>query len=228
MHLVLGPLLNDEVFCYLDDIMIATSTLEKHLQMLEKVFSALSKARLKLNPRKCVLVETKAQFLGHVIDQKGLHMDPHKVAAITDYPEPTSRSAMRTFLGMCSYYRKFILGFSKIAGPLHEMTSEKCPYQWTSERKKAFQTLKEAITTAPVLAQPDIEAARCGQKPFQVHTDASYLGGSRRCIRNEKVSHVRLRARSGTLHRSPTPQSTLRKNKCLRTDTALGVGTPKV
>ncbi|KAL6726229.1 hypothetical protein Aduo_008221 [Ancylostoma duodenale] len=103
-------------------------------------------------------------------------MDPHKVAAITDYPKPTSRSAMRTFLGMCSYYRKFILGFPKIVGPLHEMTSEKCPYRWTPERKKAFQTLKEAITTAPVLAQPDIEAARCGQKPFQVHTDASYLG----------------------------------------------------
>ncbi|KAK6009174.1 integrase core domain protein [Ostertagia ostertagi] len=176
MHAVLGPLLGDEVFCYLDDIMVATETVEQHLHVLERVFQQLSKARLKLNPRKCVLLERKVEFLGHIIDQKGLHMDPAKVEAIKRYPLPRSRSDLRTFLGMCSYYRKFVLGFSKVAAPLHEMTSEKVLFKWDSMREACFERLKSIIVQAPVLAQPDIEAARNGQKPFKIHTDASVQG----------------------------------------------------
>lgn len=103
-------------------------------------------------------------------------MDPEKVQAIVEYPEPQSRTELRTFLGMCSYYRKFVLGFSQVAGPLHEMTSEKQPCIWTENRRNAFKRLKELITKAPVLAQPDIESARNGSKPFKIHTDASYSG----------------------------------------------------
>ncbi|EYC36599.1 hypothetical protein Y032_0877g2818, partial [Ancylostoma ceylanicum] len=176
MHTVLGPLLGEEVFCYLDDIIIATDTVERHLQMLENVFNALQGAGLKLNPRKCVLLEKKVEFLGHVIDREGLHMDPSKVEAIVNYPLPQSRSELRTFLGMCSYYRKFVLGFAKVAAPLHELTSEKTKFEWTTERKACFDQLKRIITQAPVLAQPDIEGARSGKKPFRIHTDASYLG----------------------------------------------------
>ncbi|EYC13483.1 hypothetical protein Y032_0043g738 [Ancylostoma ceylanicum] len=176
MHTVLGPLLGEEVFCCLDDIIIATDTAEKHLQMLEKVFNALQGAGLKLNPRKCVLLEKKVEFLGHVIDREGLHMDPSKVEAIVNYPLPQSRSELRTFLGMYSYYRKFVLGFAKVAAPLHELTSEKTKFEWTTERRACFDQLKRIITQAPVLAQPDIEGARSGKKPFRIHTDASYLG----------------------------------------------------
>lgn len=103
-------------------------------------------------------------------------MDPNKVDAILQYPLPQSRAELRTFLGMCSYYRKFVLRFSKVSGPLHEMTSEKVKFEWTPMRKAAFESLKRIISEAPVLAQPDIEGARNGQKPFKIHTDASGCG----------------------------------------------------
>ncbi|KAL6723887.1 hypothetical protein Aduo_018844 [Ancylostoma duodenale] len=133
MHTVLGHLLGEEVFCYLDDIIVATDSVERHLHVLGKVFHSLQEAGLRLNPKKCVLLEKKVGFLGHVIDQEGLHMDPSKVEAIVNYPLPQSRSDLRTFLGMCSYYRKFVLGFSKVAAPLHELTSEKTKFEWSVE-----------------------------------------------------------------------------------------------
>ncbi|RCN25553.1 reverse transcriptase, partial [Ancylostoma caninum] len=117
MHAVLGHLLGDEVACYLDDVMVATSTVERHLDLLNQVFGAFRNANLKLNPRKCVLLEQKVEFLGHMVDAEGVHMDPRKVSSILDYPLPQTRAELRTFIGMCSYYRKFVLGFSKVAGP---------------------------------------------------------------------------------------------------------------
>ncbi|EYC28494.1 hypothetical protein Y032_0007g3255 [Ancylostoma ceylanicum] len=176
MMMVLGPLLGDEVSCYLDDIIVATASRERHIEVLSEVLERLRQACLKLNPKKCIFFEPKVEFLGHVLDKDGLHADPKKVSAIQDYPLPQSRSEMRTFLGMCSYYRKFILRFSKIAAPLHEMTSEKNPFVWSEPRRKAFETLKAALISTPVLAQPDIEGARSGAKPFCIHTDASYSG----------------------------------------------------
>ncbi|EYB85936.1 hypothetical protein Y032_0288g1486 [Ancylostoma ceylanicum] len=103
-------------------------------------------------------------------------MDPAKVEAIVNYPLPQSRSEFRTFLGMCSYYRKFVLGFSKVAATLHDLTSEKTKFEWNEERKACFGQLKKIITQAPVLAQPDIEGARSGRRPFKIHADASYQG----------------------------------------------------
>ncbi|EYC38726.1 hypothetical protein Y032_0699g1624, partial [Ancylostoma ceylanicum] len=176
MHLVLSKLLSDEVSCYLDDIMVATCSKERHVEVLSKVFEALRRANLKLNPRKCKLFKRRVDFLGHVIDEKGLHTDPAKVKSIMQYPLPKDRTELRIFLGMCSYYRKFVLGFSKVAGELHEMTSEKKDFAWTPSRVAAFEELKKIIASAPVLAQPDIEAARLGKRPFRIHTDASYNG----------------------------------------------------
>ncbi|KAL6730064.1 hypothetical protein Aduo_001060 [Ancylostoma duodenale] len=176
MHAVLSEILGDEVSCYLDDVMVATCSKERHVEVLSKVFEALRKANLKLNPWKCKLFKRRVDFLGHVIDEEGLHTDPAKVKSILQYPLPKDRTELRTFLGMCSYYRKFVLGFSKVAGELHEMTSEKRNFTWTPSRVAAFEKLKEIIASAPVLAQPDVEAARSGKRPFRIHTDASYYG----------------------------------------------------
>ncbi|KAL6738969.1 hypothetical protein Aduo_012464 [Ancylostoma duodenale] len=133
MHAALGHILGDEVACYLDDVVIATSTVERHLEVLEQVFDAFRKANLKLNPRKCALFERKMEFFGHMVNAEGVHMDPRKVSLIVDYPLPQSRTELRTFIGVCSYYREFVLGFSKVAGPLHTLTSEKEPFTWTPE-----------------------------------------------------------------------------------------------
>ncbi|XGW20173.1 hypothetical protein V3C99_003753, partial [Haemonchus contortus] len=176
MHSVLHSLQGDEVSCYLDDIIVATATKERHMVVLGKVLERLRLEKLKLNPKMCILMEPKVEFLGHVLDKDGLHADPKKISAIREYPTPQTRSELKTFLGMCSYYRKFILRFSKIAAPLHEMTSQGTKFEWTKSRTDAFETLKEALTSTPVLAQPDIEGARSGARPFCIHTDASYSG----------------------------------------------------
>lgn len=115
-------------------------------QVLSDVMERLRQVCLKLNPKKCIFFEPKVEFLGHVLDKDGLHADPKKVPAIQEYPLPQSRSEIRTFLGMCSYYRKFILRFSKIATPLHKMTSEKNPFFWSESRRKPFESLKRALT----------------------------------------------------------------------------------
>ncbi|XGW13384.1 hypothetical protein V3C99_000035, partial [Haemonchus contortus] len=176
MDSVLGDLLGTEVFCYIDDIMVCTTTKERHLELLGQVFERMKEARLRLKAQKCHLLRRKVSFLGHIVDEEGVHMDPDKVSAIRDYPAPKGVKELRTFLGMASFYRKFCFGFSQQAGPLFNLTSSKCKWSWEKEHEEAFARMKEMISTAPVLKQPDIEGARTGKKPFIICTDASVYG----------------------------------------------------
>uniref|UniRef100_A0A7I5E5B3 RNA-directed DNA polymerase n=1 Tax=Haemonchus contortus TaxID=6289 RepID=A0A7I5E5B3_HAECO len=176
MDNVLHDLLGNEIFCYIDDIIICTETRARHLELLSKVCEKLRKAGLRLKAKKCVLLQTKVAFLGHLIDSEGVHMDPNKVMAVERYPTPTNVKEMRTFLGMASYYRKFCLGFSKHAGILFRLTAAKAKWAWTQEHEEAFKRVKKMICSAPVLAQPDVEAAKNGKRPFVICTDASTTG----------------------------------------------------
>ncbi|KAL6743631.1 hypothetical protein Aduo_016651 [Ancylostoma duodenale] len=176
MDAVLKDLLGEEVFVYIDDILIATDTEERHMELLRKVFQAFRKTNLRLKPQKCLLAEKSVAYLGHILDQNGVNMDPDKVSKIVSYPRPTALNELRTFLGMCGYYRKFVLNFAKIAKPMYELTSSKAPFIWNNDATEAFERLKEAIVRAPILGQPDVEGARTGQKPFIIYTDASNLG----------------------------------------------------
>ncbi|EYC42134.1 hypothetical protein Y032_0541g3182 [Ancylostoma ceylanicum] len=176
MDTVLHDLLGAEVFCYIDDITICMDTRKRHIEMLRKVCAKLQEAGLRLKAQKCVLMQRKVSFLGHVIDSEGVHMDPKKVESIQNYPTPTNGKDLRTFLGMASFYRKFCLGFSKWAGPLFALTSPKSVWKWTDEHDDAFRRMKEMIISAPVLIQPDIERARNGSRPFIICTDASGIG----------------------------------------------------
>ncbi|EYC34973.1 hypothetical protein Y032_1220g3764 [Ancylostoma ceylanicum] len=176
MDSVLHDLLGADVFCYIDDIIICTDTREKHIELLRQVCARLKEAGLRLKAQKCVLMQTQVSFLGHVIDSEGVHMDPKKVEAISRYEAPKNVKELRTFLGMASFYRKFCLGFSKVAGCLFALTSSKSVWKWSKEHKEAFDSVKEMIMTAPVLMQPDIERARDGSRPFVICTDASTTG----------------------------------------------------
>uniref|UniRef100_A0A7I5E602 RNA-directed DNA polymerase n=1 Tax=Haemonchus contortus TaxID=6289 RepID=A0A7I5E602_HAECO len=176
MDTVLKDMLGNEVFCYIDDIMICTKTRERHLELLRAVFTRLIEAGLRLKAEKCVLMETKVSFLGHVIDGAGIHTDPRKVEAVKNYPVPEDVRQLRTFLGMAAFYRKFCLNFAKTASPLFELTSSKRAWNWTSECDEAFEKVKQFICSAPVLKQPDMEKARTGEKPFVIYTDASTTG----------------------------------------------------
>ncbi|VDL81642.1 unnamed protein product [Nippostrongylus brasiliensis] len=170
MDSVLHDLLEQEVFCYIDDIIICTNTKTRHLVLLGRVCEKLEQAGLRLKAKKCALLQSKVSFLGHLIDEEGLHMDFEKVAAVQIYEKPRNAKELRTFAGMTSYCRNFCLGFAKYAGCLFRLTSAKTKWSWEKEHERAFARVKEMIGRAPALAQPDVEAAKRGEKPFITST----------------------------------------------------------
>uniref|UniRef100_A0A7I4YHH5 RNA-directed DNA polymerase n=1 Tax=Haemonchus contortus TaxID=6289 RepID=A0A7I4YHH5_HAECO len=176
MDKVLGDLIGPEVSVYIDDILIATDSIPRHADLLRKVLLAFRKAQLKVKPQKCRIMEPSLEFLGHVVDADGVRADPEKVGRIKDYARPQNVAQLRTFLGMAGYYRKFVLRFSQISKPLFDLTSPKRKFVWSHEHEEAFEALKKTLMEAPVLAQPNIEKARDGSRPFIIYTDASRIG----------------------------------------------------
>lgn len=167
---VLGPDLEPFVFVYLDDIIIATESFHKHLEVLEEIFKRLKKASLWLNLEKCQFVRSELKYLGYVVDNTGLHVDPDKIQVIVNFPRPKKPKQIRQFLGMASWYRRFIPDFATIMAPLNALIRKNSKWSWTTEMEKAFCTLKHRLVCAPVLATPDFE------KPFIIQTDASDHG----------------------------------------------------
>ncbi|GFT10349.1 retrovirus-related Pol polyprotein from transposon 412 [Trichonephila clavipes] len=142
-------------------------TFEEHLQNIRKVLSKLSDANLKLNPSKCKFFQKEVNYLGHIISAEGVRTDPEKVSAVKNWKHPENLRELRSFLGLCTYYRKFVKGFSNIARPLHKLTESKQKFQWTKECEDSFLQLKEALTSSPILIYPQPD------KPFILDTDAS-------------------------------------------------------
>ena len=157
----------DFVTAYLDDILVFSSTLSDHLDHLRKVLSRLKSANLKLKPCKCQFMRQEVEYLGHLITPRGLRPNARLTEAILNFPRPSDFGAVRRFLGLPSYYRRFIPGFARIASPLHGLTTKDTPFIWTPECKSA---LKSKLVTPPVLAYPSFE------KDFVLETDASILG----------------------------------------------------
>ena len=167
---ILGPELEPHVFVYLDDVIIASSTFSDHLKHLGEVFRRLRAARLKLNPDKCHFCRTELKYLGHIVDRRGIRTDPDKVRAVTQWPTPTNIRQIRQFIGLASWYRRFTPNFATIAAPLTKLTRKNARWQWSPAEERAFQTLKDALTTAPTLACPDFS------RRFVLQTDASTHG----------------------------------------------------
>ena len=146
-----GP---DFVAVYIDDIVIFSRTLEDHIDHLRLVFERLVETGLKLKPTKCQFVRKEVEYLGHVITPQGLKTNPRLVAAVQEFPVPQSLQEVRRFLGLSSYYRRFIPRFAKVAQPLHQLTRKGAEFVWSDECHSAFETLKQKLTSAPVLAYP--------------------------------------------------------------------------
>ena len=170
MVAVLAGLARDGVLVYLDDVLVVGRTLEEHNRKLSTVFQRIRDAGLRLKPKKCRFAQEEVEYLGHVISAGGVRTDPKKVDAVRNFPTPMDVKALRSFVGLASYYRRFVPSFSKIAGPLHVLTKKDAPFVWSEACEVSFTKLKDLLTTAPVLAFPDF------QKPFIFETDASGAG----------------------------------------------------
>lgn len=170
METVLKGLSFEACLVYLDDIFIVGKTFEDHLHNLRKVFKKLREANLKLSPSKCNLFRHEVRYLGHIISREGIKTDPEKINAVQRWPAPKDVHQLRSFLGLCTYYRKFVKDFSRIARPLHKLTEAKQKFSWTDECDIAFQKLKSLLTENPILTFPQPD------KPFILDTDASKEG----------------------------------------------------
>ena len=134
---------------------------------MEEVISRLGKAGLKLSAKKCHFFRETVRFLGHIVSGDGISTDPEKTRVVEEWPQPTNVTEVKSFLGTCSYYRRFIDHFSEIAKPLHQLTMKGISFVWGQDCDQAFRRLKQAITSAPILSYPASE----GQ--FILDTDAS-------------------------------------------------------
>ena len=152
---------------YLDDIIIHGRTFEEMLSNLDRVLNKLQEAGLKLKARKCQLFQKEVEYLGHIVSSDGIRTDPKKIEAVQNWPTPENVTELRAFIGLCSYYRRFIQGFADIAKPLHRLTGKEVLFNWTKECEVAFQTLKHKLCETPILAHPDFS------KEFILDTDAS-------------------------------------------------------
>lgn len=155
------------VIVYLDDILIYTKTLQEHRDVLKRVLKILRDNDLYLKPEKCEFEQTECEYLGVIISENSVKMDPIKVKGITEWPTPTRVKDVQSFLGFCNFYRRFIEGFAKISKPLTSLTKKETPWNWGPEQQDAFEALKERFTTAPILVMADTT------KPFRIECDAS-------------------------------------------------------
>lgn len=170
MDLVLAGVKWTSCLVYQDDIIIFGRTLEAHLMNLQMVFEQLRQAGLRLKPTKCSFLQSKVLYLGHVVSKDGISTDPSKTEKVSSWPTPTSMQEVQQFLGLASYYRRFIRNFACIAKPLHLLTERGRPFKWSEECATAFAELKSRLVSAPILAFPDHSL------PFTLDTDASHVG----------------------------------------------------
>ena len=152
---------------YLDDVLVYSRTFEEHLENLRAVFTRLRESSLKMKPRKWSFAMEQLRYLGHLFSADGLTVDPRKVEAVRELATPSNRSELRSFLGLASYYRKYIAGHADMVAPLTTMLGENQLFKWGKAKQAAFQAVKECLATAPVLAHPDWD------RPFLLQTDAS-------------------------------------------------------
>ena len=152
---------------YLDDIIVFSKTAEDHMEHLERIFTALQVADLKIKVSKCEFFKKHISYLGFLIGETGIHCDRSKVEAINKITTPTSIEEVHQFNGMCSYYRKFILHYSDISKCFSDMTKKGATFNWTKECDTAFKLLKEKLIEDPVLISPQVN------KDYVIHCDAS-------------------------------------------------------
>jgi hypothetical protein len=167
MNSVFMPGLDKFVVVFIDDILVYSRNEEEHAGHLHVVLQRLREHRLYAKLSKCDFWLKEIKFLGHTISQEGIVIDPDKVQEVMNWKPPTIVRQIISFLGLASYYRRFIPDFSRIVKPMTELLMKGSKFEWGQKCEDAFHTLRQHLTTAPMLAQPD------NNKPFDVYCDAS-------------------------------------------------------
>ncbi|GJR69994.1 putative reverse transcriptase domain-containing protein [Tanacetum coccineum] len=181
MNRVCKPYLDKFVIVFIDDILIYSKNKQEHAEHLKLILELLKKEQLYAKFSKCEFWIPKVQFLGHVIDSQGIHVDPAKIESVKDWESPKSATEIRQFLGLAGYYRRFIEGFSKIAKPMTKLTQKKIKFEWSDKAEAAFQLIKQKLCSAPILALPE------GSEDFIAYCDASIKGLGAVLMQREKV-----------------------------------------
>jgi len=181
MNRVLSPMLDRFVIVFIDDILVYSKTEEDHKAHLSEVLETLRKNKLYAKFSKCEFWLKEVQFLGHIVNEEGIKVDPAKVSAVRNWETPKTPTEIRSFLGLAGYYRRFIKDFSKIAVPLTKLMRKNMAFSWGREQRQAFEELRRRLCDAPVLTLPD------GTEGFVVYCDASKVGLGAVLMQNNKV-----------------------------------------
>ena len=172
MKKLLQPIQRPGLLNFIDDILVATETWEEHLEIIKSLLNRLRETGLTARPSKCLIGYEKLKFLGHMVERHHLMPDEDKVDKLKHAPRPTNKTGVRSFLGLCGYYQKFVPNYNSIASPLSDLTRKGRPEKiiWDDRCEQAFTQLKAALTSQPILRLPDLN------RPFTLRTDASILG----------------------------------------------------
>ncbi|GKC07771.1 reverse transcriptase domain-containing protein, partial [Tanacetum coccineum] len=181
MNRAFKPYLDKFVIVFIDDILIYSKSKQEHEKHLKLILELLKKEQLYAKFSKCEFWIPKVQFLGHVIDSQGIHVDPAKIESIKDWASPKTATKIRQFLGLAGYYQRFIEGFSKIAKPMTKLTQKKVKFDWGDKAETTFQLIKQKLCSAPILALPE------GSEDFIAYCDASIKGLGAVLMQREKV-----------------------------------------
>ena len=158
---------------YVDDVLVHSTTAEQHRDHLRQVFQRLHEAGLTLKGKKCHIAMSEVHYLGHVFSGAGMTPNVQKIKAVQDWPTPTTVKEVRRFLGLASYYRRYIQHFADISKPLNSLTWKDVSFEWSDQCAAAFHELKSKLITAPILTYPQFYH---NASQFVLQTDASAIG----------------------------------------------------
>lgn len=170
---IFGPKYEPHIFTYLDDILVVSEDFDSHVKLLAEVKKKLQEAGLTINLDKCDFFKTSLKFLGYIVGSKSLRTDPEKIECMINYPRPKNTTEVKRFVGLCSWYRRFIKDFSTLMSPINDLLKGRKKgqtIQWTDDAENSFVKIKQLLVSAPILSQPDFS------QRFYVASDASNTG----------------------------------------------------
>ncbi|KAF8046932.1 hypothetical protein N665_3324s0001 [Sinapis alba] len=170
MNGIFRDFLDEFVIIFIDDILVYSKNKEDHEKHLRAVLGRLREQQLFAKLSKCSFWQRSVGFLGHIVSEQGISVDPEKIRAIQGRPRPKNATEIRSFLGLAGYYRKFVKGFASLAQPMTQLTGKDVKFVWPDECEKCFSALKEMLTNAHILVLPEAD------EPYMVYTDASITG----------------------------------------------------